>query len=106
MAIRPKPDLVRALLTALCALPALAQLQPDTLAFAQHIMRYRTPDRELTAAEVKSIQAEYLDWLDARVTAGISIEQMNIELNSGKLLGMTNTANMNELAKSHTGFVG
>jgi hypothetical protein len=68
--------------------------------------RYRKLEHDLTAAEVKSIQAEYLAWLNARVTAGMSIEQMNIELNSGKLLTATNSAEVNDFGKSYTGFVG
>jgi hypothetical protein len=78
----------------------------DTVRFVQHMARYRTPERDLTAAEVKSIQAEFLAWLDARVTAGFTIEQMNIELNAGKLLSVTDTANVNDFGNSYSGFVG
>jgi len=90
----------------ICDSVVLPPPQDDTVMFAQHMTRYRRLERDLTAAEVKSIQAEYLTWLNARVTTGMSIEQMNIELNSGKLLTATNSANVNDLGKSYTGFVG
>ncbi len=80
--------------------------QADTVLFARHMAPYRKPENDLGAAEVKSIRAEYLAWLDARVTGGMSIEQMNVELNSGKLLTATNSASVNDFGKSYTGFVG
>jgi uncharacterized protein involved in tolerance to divalent cations len=90
----------------ICDSVVLPPPQADTVLFARYMTRYRKIEHDLTAAEVKSIQAEYLAWLNARVTAGMSIEQMNIELNSGKLLTATNSANVNDFGKSYTGFVG
>lgn len=87
MANRPKPESVLVLLTISCVLPTLAQPQPDTLTFAQHMATYRTPGRELTAPEVKSIQTEYLAWLNARVIAGRTIDLMNSELVAAELTG-------------------
>ncbi len=86
----PKPESLLVLLTVFCALPTLAQPQPDTLAFAQHMAPYRTPGRELTAPEVKSIQTEYLAWLDARIIAGSTIDLMNAELAAAELTGREN----------------
>ena len=90
MVDRPKPGSVLVLLTVSCALPTLAQPQPDTLAFAQHMAPYRTPGRELTAPEVKSIQTEYLAWLNARVIAGRTIDLMNAELAAAELTDREN----------------
>lgn len=86
----------------ICDSVVLPPPQPDTATFAQHMARYRTPHRNLTAAEFKSIQAEYLAWLHAQVSAGRSIEQMNVELASAKLLFETDMSNFGD---SHTGFV-
>jgi hypothetical protein len=86
MVNRPKPGSLLPLLTVFYALPALAQPQPDTLAFAQHMATYRTPGRELTAPEVRSIQTEYLAWLSARVSAGRTIDLMNAELAAAELI--------------------
>jgi hypothetical protein len=93
----------------ICDSVVLPPPQDDTVMFARHMTRYRKLEHdltELTAAEVKSIQAEYLAWLNARVTAGMSIEQMNVELNSGKLLNTTNSASVNDFEKNYAGFVG
>lgn len=90
MVNRPKPQSVLVLMTILWALPTLAQPQPDTLRFADYMANYRTPGRELTAPEVKSIQTEYLDWLNARVIAGSTIELMNAELAAADLVDREN----------------
>lgn len=90
MVNRPKPESVLVLLTVFCALPTFAQPQPDTLAFAQHMTPYRTPGREITAPEVKSIQTEYLAWLNARVIAGRTIDLMNAELAAAELTDREN----------------
>lgn len=90
MVNRPNPGSLLVLLAVFCALPTPAQPQPDTLAFAQHMAPYRTPGWELTAREVKSIQTEYLAWLNARVTAGRTIDLMNAELAAAGLTDREN----------------
>ena len=82
-----------------CDSVVLPPPQADTVLFARNMTRYRKLQRDLTAAEVKSIQAEYLAWLNARVTAGMSIGQMNIELNSGKLLTAASGAGVSDFGK-------
>jgi hypothetical protein len=93
VAIRPKPGSLLALLTAFCASHVIAQPQPDTVAFAQHLAAYGIPGRPLTAPELTSIETEYLAWLHARVTAGRTIDQMNAELAAVGVLDTGNRRN-------------
>ena len=54
MANRPKLESALVLLTVFCALPTLAQPQPDTLAFAQRMAPYHTPTRPAWAHRPRS----------------------------------------------------
>ena len=58
--------------------------QADTVTFAQHMRRYRTSGGNSTAAESNRSKPIFA-WLDARVTTGMTIERMNIELSSGEI---------------------
>jgi hypothetical protein len=63
---------------------SVAETAPDTGRLAAHLKAIRGK-RALTAAEYRDLQAEYMDWIDARVKAGVSLEKMNAELGAEAL---------------------
>jgi hypothetical protein len=62
----------------------LAETLPDTTHLTDHLNALRGK-KALTAEEYRSLQTEYMDWIDARVRAGVSIEIMNAELREADL---------------------
>jgi hypothetical protein len=62
----------------------LGETVPDTTNLAVHLQAVRGK-KTLDAAEYRSLQTEYMEWIDARVKAGVSIEKMNAELREASL---------------------
>jgi hypothetical protein len=58
---------------------SLAETAPDTTDLAAHLQTVRGK-KAVAAEEYRGLQTEYLDWIDARVKAGVSIQKMNAEL--------------------------
>ena len=91
--------------TALC--PVTVSVQPDTAQLAAHLKGFRRYKLyELSADEFRSIQAEYLAWLDSRMKNGASPAIMNDELQAANLLsnGPENVDDMFD--KNYVGFLG
>jgi hypothetical protein len=63
---------------------ALAETAPDTTLLAAGLKSVRGK-KALTVEEYRNLQMEYVDWIDARVKAGVSIEKMNAELREADL---------------------
>src|SRR5580704_9394475 len=73
--------------TVLC--PGTSSIQSDTAQLASHLKRFRHYKvYELQPDEYRSIQAEYLAWLDSRMMNGVSLPIMNNELQAANLLSI------------------
>jgi hypothetical protein len=66
------------------ATTSLAKTAPDTARLSADLQAVRGK-KALDAEEYRSLQTEYLNWIDARVKAGVSIEKMNAELREAAL---------------------
>jgi hypothetical protein len=104
MSLRPHLANSIALFAALLA-ATVSHSQPaaGTRRLAAHLKGLRGR-KSLTAAEYRALQSEYLDWIDARVKAGISVAAINSQLRAaGLLFHWSNSAE--EYSRSHTGYL-
>lgn len=73
---------------------------------ASHLKRVRSsPILLLSTAEYRSIQSEYLNWIDARVRTGVDVEKMNRELDDAGVFS-AGADNVESFEKSYAGFLG
>ena len=87
--------------------PGDSPVRPDTARLARHLQRFRHYKLyEMSAADYQPIRREFLAWLDSRVKAGISAEQMNVELAAANLLSDGPQTIDDEFEKTYAGFLG
>lgn len=89
------------LLVGLWSAPAISS--PDTTRLAKHLQSVRGY-MWLPAKDYRRLQTESVAWIDARVKAGESLEDMNRELGSAGLLPNWPDS-VYEMDKSHAGYV-
>jgi hypothetical protein len=78
-------------------------MREDTARLAAHLKAVRKYGR-LTASAYGKAQAEYLDWIDARMKDGASVEAINAELKAARLLGNWPDT-IEDNYKNHTGYL-
>ena len=89
---------------------AIAQQREDTARLAAHLKVLRGK-KWITDAERRSIEREYLEWIDSRVYAGRNVEAMNRELDTAGLFVQWRKTpeaadTLDELYASHAGYLG
>lgn len=88
-------------------LPAFCAAPQDTLRLAGHLAKLREHVvLELPPEEFKALQSEFLTWIDSRVKAGTSIDNMNAELGAAKLLSDGPQTIDDQFDKSYAGYLG
>jgi hypothetical protein len=96
-----------ALWFALCSTCRASDIRADTAQLYNHLKRFREYKvYELSAAEYKSIQSEYLAWIEARLKGGTSVAQMNEELRGAKLLSNGPETVDEQFNRTYAGFLG
>jgi hypothetical protein len=80
-----------------------AGVKEDTARLVSHLAPLR--GGEFTAAEFVPIQAEYLAWIDSRVRARGTLEQINEELRGAKLLFKEPESLQNNYGRSEAGYL-
>jgi hypothetical protein len=79
----------------------------DTARLAQHLGRFRAYKvYELSAVEFKSIQTEYLAWVDSRFRTGVTVDAMNEELRAADLLSDGPKTLDDRLNRTYAGYLG
>jgi hypothetical protein len=91
----------------LCAPCFAGGVAADTARLAGHMDRFRHYKLyELSAAEYKPIQSEYLAWIDSRMKTGTGVARMNAELEAAKLLSNGPESVDDMFNKTYAGFLG
>lgn len=85
-------------------LAVAAPVQKDTAALANHSKGLRAQPA-LTSSQHAQIRAEYLNWIDTRMKAGVSANAMNRELNAAGLV-KEGPNEVNEFFENYTGYLG
>jgi hypothetical protein len=87
----------------LLAVALCADRRADTVQLAKHLEPFRRDQVDgLQREQYRSIQREYLAWVDARVKAGVSAERMNAELKAANLL----SDGPQDFDRTYAGFLG
>jgi len=82
---------------------ATAAAQADTASLATALKAVRGRDW-IHAAEYKKLQAQYFSWIDARLKAGKSLDEMNAELREAHLLFEPNDT-LRDISRSFAGYL-
>ena len=91
-------------LVATLGCPLWAAMQDDTVRLSAHLKTLRGL-KAMPAAQFDKIQAEYMDWIDRRMTAGIDLEKINRELESARLIPQP-INETTDFARSDSGYLG
>ena len=91
-------------LVATLGCPLWAAMQDDTVRLSAHLKTLRGL-KAMPAAQFDKIQAEYMDWIDRRMTAGIDLEKINRELASARLIPQP-IIETTDFARSDSGYLG
>jgi hypothetical protein len=90
----------------LCACCFGSEMQTDTIRLAAHLKPFRHYKLyELSGAQYKTIQKEYLSWIGSRFKRGVTLAQMNEELEAANLLS-DGPKDVDDMEKSFAGFLG
>lgn len=81
-----------------------ASVQNDTAALAKRTDALRS-QMTLTITQHEQIRAEYLNWIDKRIKAGVSADAMNRELKAAGLV-KEGPNDVDEYFENHTGYLG
>src|SRR5208283_2585228 len=101
-------DLPRLIFVLILWVPCFATgIRADTAHLAGNLKRFRTHKLyELSAVEYKSVQNEYLAWIDSRMKTGTSVARMNEELEAAGLLSNGPQTVDEMFDKTYAGFLG
>jgi hypothetical protein len=92
-----------ALLAVLCPLPGAEAIKPDTARMSSHFAGVRGQN-VLTQSQFDRLQAEYLAWIDVRMRARVSIQEMNRELDAAGMIAKEDP-NALPIEQNHTGYL-
>jgi hypothetical protein len=91
----------------ICVSCLAGNVPEDTARLTKHLNRFRAyKAHEFSTAEFKSIQTEYLGWVDSRTRNGASVDALNAELRGAGLLSEGPETLDDQLEKTYAGYLG